>query len=124
MCRPKSEGGRRCPRITAAAATTTHTQAAAATARTWLDAQRDLREAEQRVNGGPLGTLAVQITGPLARQAAAPRPEVYDEQVAQGRQLVRNVLIGRGHTPEQADQMIDRLVEVYTAWTATPEDDQ
>jgi hypothetical protein len=139
MCRSKAEGGRRCPAGTVrpaaprpcvgvtgpapASSGKPPVSRAEAKAR-WALAERTLADAKAAV--GPLvGNRSSLLLGPLSQQARIARgggdPSVYDEQVAEGRDMLSSMLVSHGDSPGAAAAKIKALATAYAAWSATPE---
>ena len=75
--------------------------------------------------GPTLGNPSYLLLGPLSRQEQHARSggdtSAYDEDVAQGREMLIRILVGRGDSPGTAAGKIDALAAAYTTWSATPE---
>lgn len=138
MCRSKAQGGRRCSgsaakpgrtRIVATraaaptAASPRKTSRAAAQAR-WAQAVRSLDAAKAAI-GPQLGNPSYLLLDPLARKADHARgdgnPSIYDDTVAQGRDMLVRLLVSRGDSTEAATAKTDTLTAAYAAWSQTPE---
>src|SRR5487761_809462 len=115
MCRSKAQGGRRC------------SGSAAKPGRTRIVAARAVRslDAAKAAIGPQLGNPSYLLLDPLARKADHARgdgnPSIYDDTVAQGRDMLVRLLVSRGDSTEAATAKTDTLTAAYAAWSQTPE---
>lgn len=138
VCRSKADGGRRCPSGSAGTVASHHIMSKAVTplpagqrkasraeaqAR-WAQAEGALSAAKAAI-GPPSGNPSYLLLGPLSRQEQHARhggdSSAYDEEVAQGRNMLIRLLVSHGDSPDTAAAKTETLAAAYATWSATSE---